>query len=113
VRAGAHAGGVAGCVSTCGSAKYVYPEIAGYYLQWLTWRAQRFGKFTCTRRRRRRGTAVACRLAFGRRPAADAVHLRGADNDWRNRAVFCFDLAMVLRGLAAAARVCWSPTKRS
>ena len=42
-RAGPHAGAVAGCVSVSGAASYVYPEIAGYYLQWLAWRALRFG----------------------------------------------------------------------
>ncbi|MEO8137238.1 MAG: hypothetical protein ABI831_25060, partial [Betaproteobacteria bacterium] len=40
-RTGANAGGVAGCIAVSGSPLYVYPEIAGYYLQWLAWRTQR------------------------------------------------------------------------
>lgn len=104
MRDGAHIGGVAGCVSACGSANYVYPEIAGYYLQWLTWRAQRFGNSPALADG---AAAVQSWLAVwlsAANPPLTRVHLRDADDDWRNRAVFCFDLAMVLRGLAAAAR---------
>src|SRR3954464_12665707 len=32
---GRHAGGVAGRLDPDGHAQYVYPEITGYYLQWL------------------------------------------------------------------------------
>jgi hypothetical protein len=39
-----------------------------------------------------------------RDPPRTRVHLDEAVTDWRNDAVFCFDLAMVLRGLASAAR---------
>lgn len=104
VRAGAHSGGVAGCVAAGGSAKYVYPEIAGYYLQWLAWRTQRFGNSPALADR---AAAVQAWLAVwlaAADPPLTRVHLMDADDDWRNRAVFCFDLAMVLRGLAAAAR---------
>jgi hypothetical protein len=101
--AGTHAGGVAGCVSASGSVNYVYPEIAGYYLQWLTWRAQRFGKSPALADR---AAAVQSWLGVwltAADPPLTRVHLIDADDDWRNRAVFCFDVAMVLRGLAAAA----------
>jgi hypothetical protein len=104
MRAGTQVGGVAGCVSACGSVNYVYPEIAGYYLQWLTWRAQRFGNSPALADR---AAAVQSWLAVwlaAADPPLTRVHLRDAGDDWRNRAVFCFDLAMVLRGLAAAAR---------
>ena len=36
-------------------------------------------------------------------PPPTRIHLAPNDADWRNEAVFCFDIAMVLRGLAAAA----------
>jgi hypothetical protein len=36
-------------------------------------------------------------------PLPMRVHLTDGVDDWRNRAAFCFDLAMVVRGLAAAA----------
>jgi hypothetical protein len=111
VRTGTHTGGVAGCVAPGGSPHYVYPEIAGYYLQWLAWRAQRFGNSPALAD----GAAAvqACAAAVqawlavwlsASGPPLTRVHLMDADDDWRNRAVFCFDLAMVLRGLAAAAR---------
>lgn len=103
LRSGPHAGAVAGCASAAGSASYVYPEIAGYYLQWLAWRAQRFG----------RSDAIAERAAAVQRwlrvwlasgsPPPTRLHLDVVTDDWRNGAVFCFDVAMVLRGLGAAA----------
>jgi hypothetical protein len=104
VRTGTHTGGVAGCVAAGGSPNYVYPEIAGYYLQWLAWRAQRFGNSPALADG---AAAVQGWLAVwlsASDPPLTRVHLMDADDDWRNRAVFCFDLAMVLRGLAAAAR---------
>lgn len=101
VAAGPHAGAVAGRIDLAGHAAYVYPEIAGYYLQWLAWRA-------------RTGVEPA-RLAAGaagvrrwlhvwladRQPPRTRIHFDG-EADWRNDAVFCFDLAMVVRGLASA-----------
>ena len=103
LRSGPHSGAVAGTVSTSGTASYVYPEIAGYFLQWLTWRAQRFGLSSALAER---AAAVqrwfAVWLAAGD-PPATRVHLDGSIGDWRNRAVFCFDVAMVLRGLGSAA----------
>ncbi|MCC6195227.1 MAG: hypothetical protein IT518_12220 [Burkholderiales bacterium] len=103
VAGGPHAGAIAGCVSAAGAAAYVYPEIAGYYLSWLAWRATRATQ----------GDDLAARaagvqqwlrkwLALAAPPTR--VHLDGSAGDWRNEAVFCFDLAMVLRGIGAAAQ---------
>ena len=104
LRTGAHAGGVAGCIAASGSPSYVYPEIAGYYLQWLAWRTQRFGNSPALAERAAAVQAwLAVWLAAGD-PPSTRVHLQDVTDDWRNRAVFCFDLAMVLRGLAGAAR---------
>lgn len=101
-RSGPHAGAVAGCVSVSGAASYVYPEIAGYYLQWLAWRALRFGG---TDELAEHARAVQRWLAHWLMlPGTPTrVHLDGTSDDWRNHAVFCFDVAMVLRGLGAAA----------
>jgi len=104
LRSGAHAGGVAGCIAATGSPSYVYPEIAGYYLQWLAWRAQRFGN---SPRLADCAAAVQVWLAIwlaAADPPSTRVHLQEDTDDWRNRALFCFDLAMVLRGLAGATR---------
>lgn len=101
-RAGAHAGAIAGCVSVSGAASYVYPEIAGYYLQWLAWRAARFGH---TANLAERASAVQqwLRQWLAMPGLPTRVHLDGTSDDWRNHATFCFDLAMVLRGIGAAA----------
>ena len=41
--AGPHAGGVAGAIDGDGRPLYVYPEVTGYYLQWLAWMASQQG----------------------------------------------------------------------
>lgn len=103
VRDGPHAGAIAGVVCTSGAVAYVYPEIAGYYLQWLAWRASAGDE---------RGPLADRAAALQRwlrvwladsTPPRTRLHFDG-DDDWRNQAVFCFDLAMVLRGLASSAR---------
>ena len=104
VRDGPHAGAVAGVVGTSGTVAYVYPEIAGYYLQWLAWRA-RDGQD-----RERLSARAAAVQHWLRVWLADATPPRtrilfaAIGDDWRNGAVFCFDLAMVLRGLASSAQ---------
>ena len=100
---GPHAGAVAGCISVSGTASYVYPEIAGYYLTWLAWRASRFGPDPDDGERARGVQRwLAKWVAMPGLPTR--VHFDGTSDDWRNRALFCFDLAMVLRGLAATGR---------
>jgi len=102
-RHGPHAGAIAGCISVSGTPSYVYPEIAGYYLTWLAWRATRFGHDVDDAERAHAVQRwLAKWLAMPSLPTR--VHFDGTSGDWRNDAIFCFDLAMVLRGLAAAAR---------
>ena len=100
---GPHAGAVAGVVAADGSAAYVYPEIAGYFLQWLAWRAGRDGPREALRAR---AAALQRWLAawLAHAPPRTRVHIDGTTGDWRNRAVFFFDVAMVLRGLGSAAQ---------
>ncbi len=102
LRDGAHAGAIAGTLHD-GRATYVYPEIAGYYLQWLAWRARTFGGTPALATRAHR-----VQDWLGAWLAADAtprtrIYLDAATDDWRNGALFFFDVAMVARGLAAAA----------
>lgn len=99
--AGPHAGAIAGTVSAAGDAAYVYPEIAGYYLQWLAWRASREGD-RAPLAARAAGVQRWLRTWLRDTPALTRVHLDGTAGDWRNRAVFFFDVAMVLRGLGSA-----------
>ena len=102
LRSGEHAGAVAGTLDASGAASYVYPEIAGYYLQWLAWRARTSGPTPALAARAadvQRWLAVW--LARGDVPAT-RVFLDGTTGDWRNGAVFFFDVAMVARGLGSA-----------
>jgi len=102
-QSGRHAGAIAGCVSVSGTPSYVYPEIAGYYLTWLAWRAARSGHDADDAERARAVQRwLAQWLAMPSLPTR--VHFDGTSGDWRNHALFCFDIAMVLRGLAAAGR---------
>lgn len=99
---GPHAGAIAGMLDGKKTASYVYPEIAGYHLRWLAFRALRSGSSeelaagaSATQRWLARWSALA--------GPPTRVHLDGTREDWRNDALFCFDLAMVLRGLGSAA----------
>lgn len=103
VREGLHAGAVAGCLKRHGAAAYVYPEITGYYLQWLAWRARNWGatpELASAATDAQHWLATWLRLSD---PPHTRLEVGTATPDWRNDAVFCFDVAMVLRGLAAAA----------
>lgn len=99
---GAQAGGVYGAFDGDGQARYVYPEITGYYLHWLADVASADTDPTLR-------TAAQAAVDWAERVLADGgvpptrsyVDADGAD-DWRNQAVFFFDLAMLLRGLCAA-----------
>lgn len=99
IRSGRHAGAIAGWLDECGTAQFAYPEITGYYLSWLA-------------------QVAACRPDLDVRPAAIAAiawlnkitcddclpatrYYPDERNDWRNDAVFTFDLAMICSGLHA------------
>lgn len=104
LRSGPQRGAVAGIVAVDGRVEYAYPEITGYYLQWLAWHATRHDRSEALAAR-----AEAAQHWLGQW-LADApmprtrIHLGSEMPDWRNDAVFSFDAAMVLRGVASAAR---------
>ena len=103
LRDGPHAGAIAGTIAEAGVPAYVYPEIAGYYLQWLAWRARTSGGSAALAPR---ADAVQRWLAAWLAhdgPPPTRVHLAASGDDWRNGAVFFFDVAMVARGLGSAA----------
>jgi hypothetical protein len=98
---GRHCGGVAGRI-TDGHPDYVYAEITGYFLHWLA-DLQAVESHEVLGERARRAIDWATRqFARGRVPPTRA-YLDAAESDWRNDAVFFFDLAMLLRGLTAVA----------
>ena len=99
---GPHAGAVAGWIGTDGRAGYVYPEITGYYLQWLAWMTRRHGRQPLYAARAEAALGwLNPWLAKDRPPTR--IYVGVAREDWRNDALFTFDLAMVLRGTGAAA----------
>jgi hypothetical protein len=105
VASGTHAGAAAGWVDREGRASYVYPEITGYYLQWLAWHAACHGVNDEIRRRAAAAQRWLLSWAFGAETPETRIYLEPAGQDWRNAALFFFDLAMVLRGLASGARL--------
>jgi hypothetical protein len=98
---GEHHGGVAGRI-TDGKPDYVYAEITGYYLHWLADLQAAESRVLLGERARRAIDWATRQFAHGRVPATRA-YLDAAERDWRNDAVFFFDLAMLLRGLTAVA----------
>ena len=101
--AGPHSGGVAGRLDAAGRPQYVYPEITGYYLQWLASRSSRGSSVERAWSRADAAQQWLCRWIHTSPTPPTRVYLHDARDDWRNHARFCFDYAMVLRGLAAAA----------
>ena len=92
---GAGRGGIAGKFDANGKPLFLYGEITGYWLRWASLYApdpQRMG--------------AAVQFLHDQWSGPDPAPTRfGAVADWRNSALFSFDLAMMLRGLADATPV--------
>ncbi len=98
IRGGDHDGGVLGWVSKNMEERFVYPEIMGYYLTGLAFVAEEDGRWAdrCAERagraldwlRRRRGGWLTRHYLMS-----------SSNKDWRNCAVFSFDLGMLLGGI--------------
>jgi hypothetical protein len=100
VASGPYAGAIAGWVEADGNPSFAYGEITGYWLTWLSGLdGEREGVAT-----RARAAVEFLAAAWSRTgPPQTRFYLAAAAPDWRNRAVFSFDMAMILRGLAHAA----------
>ena len=94
------AGAVAGSIRPDGSHQYVYGEITGYYLHWLA-------SLNTPDLRNRASAQAALQWLQGylqsATPPLTRVYLDAAPEDWRNKALFAFDFAMIAAGLARAA----------
>jgi hypothetical protein len=102
IAAGPEAGGIAGWLDANGRPAFAYGEITGYFLTWTAFVARTAGTTPALVARSERALAwLERRWRDGVPPTRCPVE-PGAD-DWRNAAVFAFDLAMVVRGLSAAA----------
>jgi hypothetical protein len=94
--------GVAGWLEADGAPSFAYGEITGY---WLTWLSGIRGD------QPRAASCAAAAVAFlgsiwsGAEPPPTRLYAAPAPADWRNRAVFTFDMAMILRGLAHATEI--------
>lgn len=106
---GPNDGAVAGSLDRENRAHYFYPEIVGYYLHWLAEANGSIGHAAAQPAQRAANWSTRV-LANDRLPAtrifqgkeSTSANSVGNSDDWRNRAVFFFDLSMLLRGLVAA-----------
>ena len=102
LRGGPHRGGVAGWLEADGRPGFVYLEITGYYLTLLAWLAT--GSAGSEARAAQALEHGQAGLAWMRAVTAGGavpptrLYLTPDGDDWRNRAVFSFDLAMAARG---------------
>lgn len=101
--AGAHAGGVVGTLDDHDRPSYVYGEITGYYLHWLA------SPHLPTSPRRAQNADAAMRWVQSHFDSArlpdTRIYLHGEQStDWRSEVQFCFDLSMLIGGMAAATR---------
>lgn len=111
-------GGIAGWLDGDGLPEFVYLEITGYYLTAMAWLAS---GTACsadnidTASRRARLAAGWMASVFDEESAPPTrLYLSGHRFDWRNNAVFSFDLAMAARGIASASRlVGWPEHQRT
>ncbi len=83
----------------------LYPEIAGYYLQFLSVAASDPHRPGCIKPAIAREAAVRVAAWLDEiGPDGNPITLQHrdmAESDWRNACLFVFDLAMIVRGLAA------------
>ena len=91
----AGAGGArCGVLGQTGPAAYLYPEIAGYYLNWLARQAGAHGELA--------HRIIRWLVDWSEAAAPPARVALTPATDWRSAGLFAFDLAMLRRGCA-----CW------
>ena len=99
-------GGIAGWLDAEGRPKFVYLEAAGYYLTAMAWLASGAAcspsHAEAARWCAHRTVRWVADLLSNRDPLPTRLYLTDARADWRNGAVFIFDLAMAARGVAAS-----------
>ena len=102
---GPDCGGVMGSISSVRGPEYLYPEATGYFLTWLAFLASMRGVTPdLSTRALHAATWLSCQAGDG---MTTRHYLNGEAQDWRNRGLFSFDLAMASRGVAAVRN--WIP----
>ena len=99
-RDGDNRGAVAGTVQADGRAHYVYGEITGYYLHWLSSLSASAAELNAPAQA---GVDWLQRYLHTDAWPLTRIYLRDSVDDWRNDALFAFDLAMIAGGIARVA----------
>jgi hypothetical protein len=96
--------GVVNWLTSDGQWDGLYPEICGYYLQFLAQAAPATGTGRDTSFRAAAAAVAAWLDAVGGDAAEPPTLYQSdmAEPDWRNRCLFAFDLAIIVRGFAVA-----------
>jgi hypothetical protein len=96
-------GAIAGWLDGDSRPEFVYLEIAGYYLTAMAWlmsgAASTPAHAGTARRRARLAAGWIATLLSNHEAPPTRLYLSGQPEDWRNGAVFSFDLAMAARGV--------------
>ena len=101
IQDGPEAGAVAGWLNVEGEPTFAYTEITGYYLSCMAFMHEVGRSEPNVALNANRAVAwLHAKCANGDAPLT-RYYLQAGVADWRNQAVFSFDLAMVLRGLAS------------
>src|SRR5688572_4342454 len=88
-------------VSSDGQVLYVYGEITGYYLHWLSSLPESTAE---VRKAAELGVAWLAKYLQGEGGPRTRIYLRDEVEDWRNEALFFFDLAMIAGGVSRLAK---------
>jgi hypothetical protein len=116
IGSGDQQGGVAGWLDADGEPEFVYLEIVGYYLTtmaWLTSGAATSPEHAALANRRAREALRWVAKVLSRYVAPPTrLYLSEARADWRNDALFSFDLAMAARGVASTGSASNRRTRR-
>jgi hypothetical protein len=113
-QSGPHRGGVAGWLNDKGSPVFLYPEITGYFLTWLTFLSEKNRDSEMVAERAGMAIDWVARHYDGTKAPDTRVYLEPCrEADWRNSGIFAFDLAMLARGTAAARSLLDTEQRRS
>ena len=110
VRAGLHKGAVTGWLTERGDPSFAYPEITGYYLSWLASSAEVEGLSEVLSASAAEAISWFTRIANGDLPLLTRYYEPSQKDDWRNQAVFTFDLSMAARGIGDSRRLTTTET---
>ena len=106
---GEHRGGIGGWLDESGRPEFIYPEIVGYYLTAMAWlssgAASSSDRAESARRRARQAAGWLASSVADKPAPATRIYLVEGHEDWRNGAVFSFDIAMAARGFAASGQL--------